>query len=447
MRLNLDPIFVTQRPLLLYAMIFVANLCAMVVVRHVLGFSHQQQHSAADGSQRIYFRAGRAPSELSWLTRGLAAAVHTLEAWLIGVMRLVCLDPPLVEDLHRFHIRQPQNAQESGPDSAKRKLPVVFVHGIGVGLGMYMKLLLVLPTDTDVFLVEWPYVAMQMTLNAPRAEEAVLALLTALTARQHSQCCVVAHSLGTVMLSWLCRAHNTRCFQHALARSDARQAAQLRGGVNQFYNLTAPPARQAQRHRGSVMLNSDVLAYDAPGAGVVAASIILDPISFLLFDPTVASVFVYKDPKDALDLCMHYFLSRELFISNALSRHFVWTYNVMFPEDLETRRPCCDRLRRIARREKWPQQLDWSLDAQADVETELASSPCRPVASPSRRLSQQTPSAAADSVALRTRSASKRRQSCGSDAAAASTPSTPRRKLPAVVVRSEDDDWAQTADR
>eukprot|EP01036_Dinobryon_divergens_P026420 gene26420-35069_t len=35
---------------------------------------------------------------------------------------------------------------------------------------------------------------------------------------------------------------------------------------------------------------------------MVGSSLLLDPVIFLLCDPTVATMFVYKDPSNALDL-------------------------------------------------------------------------------------------------------------------------------------------------
>ena len=46
------------------------------------------------------------------------------------------------------------------------------------------------------------------------------------------------------------------------------------------------------------------------GAPMVGSSLLIDPVIFLLCDPTVATMFVYKDPTNALDLLMHFFLSR-----------------------------------------------------------------------------------------------------------------------------------------
>lgn len=47
-----------------------------------------------------------------------------------------------------------------------RNPSVVFVHGIGIGFLNYLPLLARLPRDRDVYLVEWPHVAMQVSFPA-----------------------------------------------------------------------------------------------------------------------------------------------------------------------------------------------------------------------------------------------------------------------------------------
>jgi hypothetical protein len=45
-------------------------------------------------------------------------------------------------------------------------------------------------------------------------------------------------------------------------------------------------------------------------ADLVASTVLIDPVTFLLCDPTVATSFVYNDPQTALDFLMHFFVSR-----------------------------------------------------------------------------------------------------------------------------------------
>jgi pimeloyl-ACP methyl ester carboxylesterase len=162
--------------------------------------------------------------------------------------------------------------------NGKRALPLVFVHGIGIGFPHYLGLISKFPSEVDVYLVEWPHVAHQITASVPTAEETVSSICGVLDADKHPQACFFAHSLGTASVSWM--------------------------------------------------------LHHPEGCRKVASTILVDPVTFLLCDPTVATTFVYNDPKNEIDFMMHYFVSRELFIANALSRHFNWSHNIMFVEEL-----------------------------------------------------------------------------------------------------------------
>lgn len=70
----------------------------------------------------------------------------------------------------------------------------------------------------------------------------------------------------------------------------------------------------------------------------ISATIFIDPIPFCLHLPTVAYNFVYRVPKGANEWQLHYFASRDPDISRALSRHFFWTENVLWKDDLAGKR-------------------------------------------------------------------------------------------------------------
>jgi pimeloyl-ACP methyl ester carboxylesterase len=243
LRLELDPIFATQRPFLFYFCIALLNLTFhLLIVKGFLGFEYLEKFTSPSKGQRVYRRKAR---------------INTITS-----------------NSDTTHV------------NSKPKLPIVFMHGIGIGFLHYWQLLFALPTDVDIFLLEWPYVSMQMSTNAPTAEESILCIHQVLETFHHEKAVFVAHSLGTVLISW--------------------------------------------------MLHHPITAKH------VAHSVLIDPVNFVLCEPTVASVFVYKDPQHWIDLCMHFFLSRELFISNALSRHFAWSYNIMFVEEFMNNKKCCN---------------------------------------------------------------------------------------------------------
>jgi len=252
-RLNLDPVFATQRPFAVYASIFAANLGSHLAIRW-LGFEKLSEFSTP--SQNMYCRlASLSPDSSTSSTRR---------------------DDP-TEDF-AGSMQGGDNTSKSSSSTSK-KLPVVFFHGIGIGFAAYLQLISSLPRDVDIFMVEWPHVSMQMSAMVPSIQETKDIVAGVLDKHRHNQACFVGHSLGTTAISWMLR--------------------------------------------------------DARYAHLVATSILLDPVTFLLCDPTVATSFVYKHPRNVVDLGMHYFASRELYISQAISRHFSWSHNILFAEELQ----------------------------------------------------------------------------------------------------------------
>ena len=239
-RINLDPMFVTQRPFMFYASVGLINFSAHLVLNY-LGFKQQKKYSCS--GQNLYYR----PATVS------------------------------KKNMKSHNSNGGGQDQDQNDYSAPAKLPIVFIHGIGIGFAHYLGLIANFPKDTDVFLLEWPHVCMQMVKEGPKIKDTVDILCDALDDFGHPSAVFVAHSLGTTAVSWM--------------------------------------------------------LHDPRGCTKVARTVLLDPVTFLLCDPRVATVFVYNNPTNTVDFLMHFFLSRELFISNALSRHFNWSHNIMFAED------------------------------------------------------------------------------------------------------------------
>ena len=223
-RLTIDPVFSVQRPFFFYGTIIGINWGCHLILK-LLGYRRRREFDTT--GQSIYHRPA---------------------------------------------------SKKAASSSSKQTHPIVFIHGIGVGLISYLALICCFPKDVDVYIVEWPYVAMQMTTDSPSMDRTVSTFIRMLDADCHNQACFVAHSLGTTAVSWMLK--------------------------------------------------------DPEGVQRVASTVLMDPVTFLLCDPTVATAFVYKDPTSTIDYIMHFFLSRELFIANALSRNFNWSRNIMFVEDM-----------------------------------------------------------------------------------------------------------------
>jgi hypothetical protein len=67
----------------------------------------------------------------------------------------------------------------------------------------------------------------------------------------------------------------------------------------------------------------------------ISSTVFIDPIPFLLHLPDVAFNFIYRTPHRANEWQLWFFASRDPDVAYALSRHFFWTENVMWKEELE----------------------------------------------------------------------------------------------------------------
>ena len=111
-----------------------------------------------------------------------------------------------------------------------------------------------------MYLVEWPNIAYQMSEHAPTIADSTSAMLRFLDDDGHAKACMVAHSLGTTAVSWM--------------------------------------------------------LHHPEGCRRVASTVLLDPVIFLLCDPTVATTFVYKVLADSYSLPTHVVAEIPNFASN-----------------------------------------------------------------------------------------------------------------------------------
>lgn len=150
--------------------------------------------------------------------------------------------------------------------------------GIGIGLSQYLGLISRLPRNTPLYIMDWSHISMRMTAVVPSPPSTLALFRAMLTEDNHSKACFVGHSLGTAAVSWALRDEATQPF--------------------------------------------------------VGATVFIDPICFLLCDPSVAYSFLYRVPSSLVDVVLNYFASTELHIAYTLSRHFYWDWNMLFVEDL-----------------------------------------------------------------------------------------------------------------
>jgi pimeloyl-ACP methyl ester carboxylesterase len=93
------------------------------------------------------------------------------------------------------------------PDSedARRRTPIIFVHGIGVGLVMYLNLIRALVTnDCPVVCIELPFISSKLgACEVPSIGEQVASVESLCKRWGFEKAMFVGHSYGSVMLSWM----------------------------------------------------------------------------------------------------------------------------------------------------------------------------------------------------------------------------------------------------
>lgn len=74
---------------------------------------------------------------------------------------------------------------------------------------------------------------------------------------------------------------------------------------------------------------------DSEVAKRVKATVLIDPICFLLHLPDVAYNFTRRAPSRANEHMLHYFASQDMMTSHTLARRFFWSEHVIFKEELK----------------------------------------------------------------------------------------------------------------
>ncbi|GLB33884.1 hypothetical protein LshimejAT787_0107680 [Lyophyllum shimeji] len=71
---------------------------------------------------------------------------------------------------------------------------------------------------------------------------------------------------------------------------------------------------------------------------LISRSCFVDPVTFCSWEGDVCFNFLYRQPKTAMELLMHYFVATELGVANLLHRHFSWTSNTLWFEEIPNAR-------------------------------------------------------------------------------------------------------------
>lgn len=166
------------------------------------------------------------------------------------------------------------------PHRSSTKLPVLFIHGIGIGLYPYTPFfdeLIALHPDIGILAIEILSISMHITSPPLSSSATCTAISQILDDLGLDRIVVLSHSYGTVVTTQMLHSH------------------------------LSPR---------------------------ISAILFVDPIPFLLHLPDVAFNFVYRQARSANELQLWYFTSRDPDISRTLSRHFFWSENVLWKEEL-----------------------------------------------------------------------------------------------------------------
>ncbi|CAF0744352.1 unnamed protein product [Rotaria sordida] len=160
--------------------------------------------------------------------------------------------------------------------------PIIFFHGIGAGLLMYQPFISCIhqrfSRNRRIILISMRCVSMRYPSlkDIPNMSETADSMKLIFDYYKMNKAIFIGHSYGTACLSWIVQ----KCPQY------------------------------------------------------ISRLIFLDPICFALFEPYVVYNFVYRTPYKLAHLYMYYFVCRELGISYVVSRHFWWTQNNLYIEQI-----------------------------------------------------------------------------------------------------------------
>ncbi|KAL8737042.1 MAG: hypothetical protein Q9181_002086 [Wetmoreana brouardii] len=176
------------------------------------------------------------------------------------------------------------------PHTSRSQLPVLFVHGIGIGLWTYAPFLARLNHTKDgqadgqmgVIAIEIIPISFRITHAALKREEMKEEILRVVHGHGWTEFVLVAHSYGSVIATHL--------------------------------------------------------LHDEDISSMIAATLLVDPVSILLHLPDVAYNFTRRQPVEANEHQLYYFASMDMGVAHTLSRRFFWQENILWKHDIEGRR-------------------------------------------------------------------------------------------------------------
>lgn len=182
-----------------------------------------------------------------------------------------------------FLVKRPVAREKA---KGKRGLPILFMHGLGIGIGQYMAFLKRLARYEDgVVILVQPHISADIThpdfLTPPSKDEQADATVVLLRKLDMPKVTTLSHSNGTMVLGWIIRRHPEVC----------------------------------------------------------ARNILVDPVSFRLWEGSVCYSFVYRRWITFIEVLLGYFVARELGTARTIGRHFQWSDMCLWVDDFPSIKP------------------------------------------------------------------------------------------------------------
>jgi len=171
------------------------------------------------------------------------------------------------------------------PHTSRTRLPLLFIHGIGIGMIPYRSFLSSVNSqssgedgDIGVLAIELLPICNRMTSPLPSTQTIIREILIILAQHSITKFVLAAHSYGSVLAAHL---------HHHPATSR-----------------------------------------------LISATMLVDPVCFLLHHPHIAYNFCRRQPRRANEWQLYYFGSMDAMTSHTLARHFFWAENTLWRDDL-----------------------------------------------------------------------------------------------------------------
>ncbi|MCJ1358971.1 MAG: hypothetical protein MMC33_008971 [Icmadophila ericetorum] len=182
------------------------------------------------------------------------------------------------------------------PHTSKKRLPILFIHGIGIGLYPYVNFLAELnhaanetgdvidgdDGEVGIIAIEYMPISFRITSAALTRDEMCDDILAIINAHQWSKFVLITHSFGSVI------------------------------ATHMFHFPPLSPK--------------------------IGPALLIDPVSFLLHLPDVAYNFIARKPKQANEFQLYYFASMDMGVAHTLGRHFFWSENILWKEEVKGRK-------------------------------------------------------------------------------------------------------------